>query len=132
MDTFLNSNYKIDDANLRMIGEALILASIQFSIGSVEMSSKFSVKNFSKDQATLDSAVYALYEYIKISIIWSLCVIVLMYLNFGKKGALYAFITNFIFVYWIYYSYVECFKIAIEQNNLVYPKINIFGKKLHK
>ena len=43
------SNF-FDKDNIVMIGEAILLASMQFSIGSVEMSSKFSVKNFSKDQ----------------------------------------------------------------------------------
>jgi hypothetical protein len=43
-----------------MFGEAILLASMQFAIGSVEMSSKFSVKNFSKDQETLQNAADAL------------------------------------------------------------------------
>jgi hypothetical protein len=40
-------NLSLGENNMKMIGEAILLASIQFSIGSVEMSSKFSVKNFS-------------------------------------------------------------------------------------
>lgn len=47
MDFFSNKE------NIIMFGEAILLASMQFSIGSVEMSSKFSVKNFAKDQETL-------------------------------------------------------------------------------
>ena len=39
-------NLSMSESNMKMIGEAILLASIQFSIGSVEMSSKFSVKNF--------------------------------------------------------------------------------------
>ena len=44
---------------LEMLGEAILFASIQFSIGSVEMSSKFSVKNFCSDQDTLQNAADA-------------------------------------------------------------------------
>lgn len=43
-----------------MIGFAVMLASIQFSVGSVEMSSKFSVASFCKDQTTLQRAADAL------------------------------------------------------------------------
>ena len=46
------------DLYYKTIGEAILFASIQFSIGSVEMSSKFSVMNFSKDQETLQNAAY--------------------------------------------------------------------------
>jgi hypothetical protein len=108
---------------LQMIGESLILASIQFSIGSVEMSSKFSVKNFSKDQETLQSAAYALGEYIKIAIIWTFGVVMLMYLNFGIKGAIYAALSNFVVVYWIYKSYSDSFQMAMKRHNLKAPEI---------
>ena len=54
-----------------MLGEAILLASMQFAIGSVEMSSKFSVKNFSKDQDTLQNAADALSDYMKIGLMWT-------------------------------------------------------------
>ena len=53
----------------KAVGEAIVFASIQFSIGSVEMSSKFSVMNFSKDQETLQNAAYALTDYLKIALL---------------------------------------------------------------
>ena len=65
------------DNYMKMIGEAILLASIQFSIGSVEMSSKFSVKNFSKDQETLQNAADALSDYLKIGIFWTIGVAIL-------------------------------------------------------
>ena len=46
----------------KLIGKSILFASMQFAIGSVEMSSKFSVKNFSKDQDTLQNAADALDE----------------------------------------------------------------------
>lgn len=40
----------------KAISKAILFGSIQFSIGSVEMSSKFSVMNFSKDHEILQNA----------------------------------------------------------------------------
>ena len=120
----LNSNLAYcQNDTLKMIGEAIILASIQFSIGSVEMSSKFSVKNFAKDQETLQSAAVALGEYMKIAMIWTIGIAILLYLNFGIHGAIYALVSNFIVVYWIYSSYVNSFNHAIKKYNLKKPKI---------
>ena len=53
---------KVNSKNnvFKLMGKAILLASIQASIGSVEMSSKFSVINFSKDQRTLQAAADAL------------------------------------------------------------------------
>ena len=55
-----------------ILGKAILMASMQFAIGSVEMSSKFSVKNFSKDQRTLDNAIKALKDYMIIGSLWML------------------------------------------------------------
>ena len=52
-----------------IMGKAILFASMQFAIGSVEMSSKFSVKNFSKDQVTLQHAADALSDYIFIGVV---------------------------------------------------------------
>lgn len=45
---------------IAVIGTAILFSSLQFSVASVEMSSKYSVKNFSKDQKTLQHAADAL------------------------------------------------------------------------
>ena len=47
----------------KIVAKAVFYASIQASIGSVEMSSKFSVLNFSKDQEILQRAADALRGY---------------------------------------------------------------------
>jgi len=122
----LIKNSDVRSETLQMIGDAIILASIQFSIGSVEMSSKFSVKNFSKNQETLDSAACALGDYMKIAIIWTLGIAILMYLNFGPRGAIYAIITNAVVVYWVYSSYMNSFQYAIKKYNLKQPEFTIF------
>ena len=101
---------------LKMLGEAILYSSIQFSIGSVEMSSKFSVKNFSTDQATLQNAADALMDYIKVSFIWTLGVTLLLYSKYGIAGALSSLIANAVVVLWIYFSYMIAFNYAVDNS----------------
>ena len=118
-------NLSISDNNMKMIGEAILLASIQFSIGSVEMSSKFSVKNFSKDQETLQNAADALSDYLKIGIFWTAGVAILLYSNFGIAGAISAILANLLIIIWVYVSYLQSFRVAAKKYNLVMPHIGI-------
>jgi hypothetical protein len=113
------------DNYMKMIGEAILLASIQFSIGSVEMSSKFSVKNFSKDQETLQNAADALSDYLKIGIFWTIGVAILEYSNFGPLGAITAVIANLLIMTWVYVSYLQSFRIASDKYKLEKPKVSI-------
>ena len=110
----------------KMLGEAILYGSIQFSIGSVEMSSKFSVKNFSTNQETLQNAADALMDYIKISFIWTLGVTLLLFSKYNWIGAVASIISNLVVVLWIYFSYYEAFKVAVKKNpQLVMPKLHI-------
>jgi hypothetical protein len=118
----------ISESQMKMIGEAILLSSIQFSIGSVEMSSKFSVKNFAKDQETLQNAADALSDYLKIGIFWTFGVAILLYANHGCSGAVSAVIANVAIISWVYISYIKSFKMAAQMYNLKMPSINIFYK----
>ena len=101
---------------LKMLGEAILYSSIQFSIGSVEMSSKFSVKNFSTDQATLQNAADSLMYYIKVSFIWTLGVTLLLYSKYGFLGAIASLVSNTAVVLWIYFSYMVAFRYAVDNS----------------
>jgi hypothetical protein len=105
-------NINLSD-NMKMLGEAILFSSIQFAIGSVEMSSKFSVKNFSKDQETIQNAADALADYLKIGMLWTLGVTLLLFCNYGTSGAIVSLAVNLIIILWIYVSYMESFKIAL-------------------
>jgi hypothetical protein len=107
----------------KVIGEAILFGSIQFSIGSVEMSSKFSVMNFSKDQETLQNAAYALSDYLKIALLWTIGTALIGYSNFGNMGMYTSLIVNIIIVGWISYSYHVCFTKAAEKYKLKYPTL---------
>jgi hypothetical protein len=88
--------------DMKMLGEAILYSSIQFAIGGVEMSSKFSVKNFSKDQETLQNAADALSDYLKIGFLWTLGVTILLYCNYGVVGAITSMVVNLLIIMWIY------------------------------
>lgn len=104
-----------------IVGKALLFAGIQFSLGSVEMSSKFSVKNFANDQETLNNAVEALRDYIIIAAIWTVGCCLVFYSNYHWIGLIASLVANLIFVAWIYLSYYASFRQAAKKNNLVVP-----------
>jgi len=119
MENFTNKDSMI------MIGEAILLASMQFSIGSVEMSSKFSVKNFSKNQETLQNAADALSDYMRIGILWTIGLSIMFYARYDKIGAAMSVIMNLLIIAWIYFSYKQAFEVASKNENLKFPTINI-------
>ena len=110
-----------------IMGKAILFASMQFAIGSVEMSSKFSVKNFSKDQTTLQHAADALSDYIFIGVVWTLGTGMMFWGSYGMRGAIINFIANFIIMAWIIQSYRESFVYACNSEGLTMP--TMFRKK---
>jgi len=107
----------------KVFGEALLLASIQFAVGSVEMSSKYSIMNFTKDQQTLNNASEALQSYITVAIIWSVGCLLQMYGQFGIKGATCALLTNVLIMVWIIVSYENMFDTCAAKYSLIKPTL---------
>ena len=106
-----------------MFGESIFYSSIQFAVGSVEMSSKFSVVNFCKDQEILDNAVEALRNYMYIAAGWTCASMMVLYSKYGWRGILSGLVFNAGIVAWIYYSYINAFNRAAEKYNLVVPSV---------
>ena len=115
----------MDKEYLILFGEAILLASMQFAIGSVEMSSKFSVRNFSKDQETIQNAADALSDYLRIGLLWTFGLTMLFYAKHDKIGATIALITNLLIIAWIYFSYLTSFEYAAKANKLNMPIVSI-------
>lgn len=113
---------KNSSPNLKLAGEAILLSSIGFSIASVEMSSKFSVKNFSVNQKTLAAASTALDTYNTVGILWAVGVTLMLWGSYGAPGAIWGLITNAAVLVWINASYLHAFKQAAEQNNVKFPR----------
>jgi len=107
----------------KILGQAIFYASIQAAIGSVEMSSRFSVMNFSKDQETLQNAADALRSYMYIAMAWSLATILVMYSQYGIAGGIAGLIANMMYVGWIYFSYVRAFKVTAKKYKLDHPVV---------
>lgn len=110
-----------------MIGNALLYSGMQFALGSVEQSSRFSVSNFSKDQKTLQAAADALSTYIIIAILWTLASCLVLYGQYGKTGIFWGILTNGIFAGWIIGSYLMTFRKVAKDNNLQMPRLFHFG-----
>ncbi len=107
----------------KIIGQAIFYASIQSSLGSVEMSSKFSVMNFSKDQETLQRAADALRGYIIIGTLWSIGTALALWAEHGQCGLWMGVAANLAVMMWIILSYIKAFREAAERYNLEIPKI---------
>lgn len=114
----------------KLIAEAILLSSVNFSIGSVEMSSKYSVANFSTSPEVLQSAANALVDYTKIGVIWSIGVMLLLYSKFGFWGVVAGLVSNLIIMLWIWLSYVKVFKDCAKKHNLPMPKYNFFNMNI--
>lgn len=109
--------------NLELAGQAILLSSIGFSIASVEMSSKFSVKNFSTDQRTMQAASSALDMYNTVGILWAIGVTLMLTGSYGKPGLAWGIITNVAVLAWINISYLHAFKQATQQHRgIKYPR----------
>jgi hypothetical protein len=111
----------------KVLGKAILLASMQFSIGSVEMSSKFSVMNFSKDQETLQRASDSLTHYLIVSTLWTAGTSFLLYSSYGTRGLAINLLANLGIVAWIVVSYVVAFRFAARQHGLAFPRLFRLG-----
>ena len=106
-----------------IFGESLLLSSIQVALASVEMSSRFSVLNFSKDEETLQNACNALTSYIIIGSIFTSGAVLTLYASCGIKGAVICAGVNIAVMLWIVLSYTGAFKKASEKYGLETPKL---------
>jgi hypothetical protein len=106
------------DEHLILIGEAIILSSIQFSISCIEMSPKCVIRQFTKDQESLQNAIDSLSDYIKIGTIWTLFITTLFYAKHDKVGAIIAILINILIMAWVYFTYNKTIEKAAKANNL--------------
>lgn len=112
----------------KMLGNSILLASIQASIGSVEMSSKFSVVNFSTDQETLQAAADALTGYLIIALVWTIGSAMISFGQYSYAGLVTSIVANMVLVGWIYFSYLQAFKVVVQRRpQLHFPKLFQIG-----
>jgi hypothetical protein len=112
----------------KMLGNSILLASIQASIGSVEMSSKFSVVNFSTDQDTLQAAADALTGYLIIALVWTIGSAMISFGQYSYAGLVTSIVANAVLVGWIFFSYLQAFRVVVQRRpELKYPKLFEIG-----
>jgi uncharacterized membrane protein len=108
---------------LKIIGKAMMLGSQQYALGSVLMSSSFSVKSFSKDQKTLQDAADALRQYIVAGVVWMISNVLVLWASYGTAGGVAAFVSNIVVMVWIWKLYTAAFQNAMDVYGLQKPKI---------
>lgn len=113
----------MDPITIKIIGKSIMLASQSFAIGSVTQSSVYSVRNFSKDQQTLNNAADALRVYMYIGGIWALSNMMVLGASYGWTGAISAAVFNITIMYWIWDIYVKAFKEASVLYKLQEPRV---------
>lgn len=106
-----------------ILGESILLASIQVSLASVEMSSRFSVLNFSKTDEILQNASNALTGYLVIGTIFMMGSVLTMTSLYGKTGFYTSVFSNLLIMGWITSSYILAFKSSSEKYNIRFPKL---------
>jgi len=104
-----------------IIGEAILLASTQWAVGSVEMSSRFSVMSFAKDGQTLQRAADALRSYLIVGCIWAIGTILILHSQYGQRGLVAGIISNLIVMGWLWFSYWRTFQIASAEHGVPMP-----------
>jgi hypothetical protein len=113
----------MDSQTLRVLGKAILLGALQSSIGSVELSSTYSVNNFSKDQATLQRAADSLTAYIVIGSLWTLGCMAILGAQYSAKGAFFAFAINGVMMLWLVCRYIRTFQQVTQRENLQMPTL---------
>ena len=106
---------------IKMLGSAILFASVQVSIASTTMSSVFSYRNFCKDRETLQSACDSLRHYFYIGILWAMGTTLIGYWEYGIKGMLANIIANLAVFSWVMTSYWTTFKQICRKRKLPMP-----------
>lgn len=119
----LEEHYARKQSFVAITGKAILFASMQFAIRSVEMTSKFSIKAFSKDQDTLQHAADSLSDYIFMGLCWTLGTSMIFWGNYGMKGVLINLIANLFFMSIIISGYKRALKYACQKGDLQFPEL---------
>jgi hypothetical protein len=108
---------------IKVLGKAILLGALQSSIGSVELSSTYSINNFSKDQATLQRGADSLSAYIVIGTLWTIGCMAILGAQYSWEGALFAFGINAAMMLWLICRYIRTFQQVVEREKLQMPTL---------
>lgn len=114
---------KISVPQAKVIGKATLLAVIQSVIATIEMSTRMSFVNYSKDQTSLQKAADNLSNYIILASFWTFGSSSVLYSNYGMTGFWWGIITNLAILSWNIFNYLSAFKRYSKEFGLKYPKL---------
>ena len=106
-----------------LIGDAIIVATLQFSIAGVELSSRFGVIHYANTQKKLQHTADSLNSYLLIGVICAILLSSLFYLKNNMVGFTVCLLSNLLIMSLIYYSYLIAFRKAKDMHGLEYPKL---------
>jgi hypothetical protein len=107
----------------QVTGKSIFWAGFQFAIASVQMSSTFSVINFSTDKETLQNAATSLQHYVIIGMVWTVATMLVMYSKHGVCGLVIGFLANAVIVGWLIGTYIHAFRTASKKYHLPFPSL---------
>ena len=107
----------------KILGKAILLASLQSVFASIELSNKISIVLVTKDQETLQKVADSVTMYIIFAFFWALGTCMLLYSSYGLCGFFIGLITNLIVVSLLVYSYLSSIKKLSKKYNLEFPKL---------
>lgn len=105
----------------KIAGKSILLAGFLVALASVEMSSRFSVLNFAKDDEILQNAANALSAFMFIGVFWAIGSTAVLFSSYGWPGVLAGVLSNGLILTWIYCSYRAAFSRAALERNLTEP-----------
>jgi hypothetical protein len=106
-----------------LLGDVLIATTVQYVLANLEMTSRFNIIHFANEQDILQHAADDLVNYIKISIMCCIGLVLLYFVKYGGVAAILCLITNILVVTSIYSSYILALEQSMKRNNLQYPNI---------
>jgi len=108
------------------LGQALVFASVQPALASMQMSSRFDIVNSATTQDLLEQAARDLRSFMIIAIIWAVGSTLVMYIQFSWRGAFINLVGQGLVGYWIFSSFRNAIVNQALRKNLQVP--SVWGK----
>lgn len=111
-----------EKSKLHLVGKAILYATVQIGFANLNLSSRFDLKHPSTDQQTLQNTSDSLEDYIKISLLWTIGVVLLFYEEYGWLGVWLSLTCNIAIILWMYFSYISVMDHVAKKYGLEYTK----------
>jgi hypothetical protein len=107
----------------KLIGEAVLLASVNWTLSGNEMASRFNILSWSKDPGVLQRAADALTGYCVLATIWMIGSALILYSQWGRRGFVVGLVANLVAILWTVWTYKRTFRAAAQLHNQPEPTL---------